>query len=94
MSSVVTKRVEYSLEAKGRVFNIEHIQIWEKDYPNLLHWETKINGIPRYTSHPNRWRTTMPSKKEMEKHLELYDLNYVGYTAKDIDGRIIYMKEL
>lgn len=91
---MITKTKEYDLEYNGKVFHITNEQVWSKDYPNLKRWETKINGIPRYTSHPNRWRTTMPSKKEMEKHLKLYDLNYVGYTAKDIDGRIIYMKEL
>lgn len=94
MATVVTKCVEYNLEVNGRKFAIEHLQIWDKHYPLIKRWETKINGVPKYTSHPNRWRTTMPTKKEMVKHLELYDSRYFSWEIRNIDGKIICVKDL
>ena len=94
MATVVTNSVEYNLEVNGRSFQIEHLQIWDKHYPLIKRWETKINGIPKYTSHPNRWRTTMPTKKEMVKHLELYDSNYIGWEIRKVDGKIVCIKDL
>lgn len=78
---MITANKEYDLEWNGKKFHITNQQVWCKDYPGLKRWETKINGIPRYTKHPCRWRTTMPSKKEIQKHLETYGIYYNSMTV-------------
>ena len=78
---MITQTKEYDLEYNGKVFHITNEQVWSKDYPNLKRWETKINGIRKYTKHPCRWRTTMPDKKEIKKHLEVYDTYYSSMTV-------------